>query len=325
MLVKAVSDTFKLFDNLVGIQLSETLDANTKLKHDVHYFRQSELECTLLLVVGQLMMELSRLPIHVREDNMEILHKRLKHYEFNEYTYQVIKYLLSSIDQVPFMVEGDYLAQLHHTAKQLRHTNHKLRPISEIEQQSETINYFRTLVKQYVILNAILFNPTNIVTEENIDLLFEVLYSINNYANSDHMFYEGVPLKEFEHISPQVQARNEFIEFRFLSDIMIQHVFKLKSPLEPVKGENDYLDLLTAMEIIDSEGTVTVGAGFKKTPPTQETVTRTVMITDEVSLYDCLETIARFMDWNAELLNNAEWNVRFELIRTALLHRINQA
>lgn len=323
MLVKQLADVFKLFDTLKGIQLNVTLDSNEN-KNDVHYYRQSELECTLLLVVGQLMIELSRMPIHIREDNRAIIAERLKEFEFNDYTYRVIKYLLLSIDQVPFMIEGDYLTQLHHTAKQLRFTTHTLQPVEAIQQQCETITYFRTLVKQYMILNSVLFNAKGFVTAENITLLFEVLYSINNYANMDHIFYEGIPLKGFEDLSPIVQKRNDFIEFRFLSDIITGHLLKNSARPEPVGNELDSLDILQMLDIIDDEGTVNVDVGFTSPLPSQEQVTRSFIISDEMPLYMTLETVARFMDWNPKLMDTPEWAVRFDLIKAALLTCINQ-
>lgn len=322
MLVKQIYDVIKLFETVRGVQLSETENSNNN-KVDPHYYTRDEKECTLLLLVGQLMLEMSRLPLTVREDNMKLVVIRLGRYGFNAYTQRIIILLLNSIDHIPYMIEGDYLTQLHHSAKQLRFTHHHYQEPDQLTQNCETINYFRTVIKEYMILNAVLFNPKEFITVDNVGLLFDVMYYINNYANADHVFYEGVPLKGFEHITPVVQRRNEFLEFRFISDIMVDHILKMNTSFTPTKHELDNLDILQMLEIIDVAGDVNVNVGFTGQLPDQELVTRSFLIADETPLYMALETVARFMDWNPKLMDTPEWDARFDLIKTALLTRIN--
>lgn len=318
-IVKPVFDTLSLFSSLNGIQLGETLEEIND-KTDVYYFRQNELECTLLLVVGQMMLELSRLSPAARESTIEDVLERLKGYGFNDYTYAVICRLITSVNQIPFMIEGDYLEQLHHTSKQLRLTTHKFGPVEEITQQCETVSYFRTLVKQYLILNAVLFQPETFITKDNIHLLFEALYQINNFANADSIYYDGKPLPQFQNLSSLVIKRNEFMEFRFLDDILTQGIFHQRSGI--TTDDYNCEDTLMALGLLDDEGFVPTDIAFPSFIPDPELMHEAILRDDPEQIYFLLNVVARFMDWNQKLMDTDEWKQRFKIITDALLERI---
>lgn len=317
MLVKHIYDIFSYIHCLPPH--TDLIDIDRK---DANYdigFTKRELECTLLLITGQLMMELSRLNVNIRIGQAEALKYQFNQLQFDDYTKRIFCWLIDSVEDTPFLIEGDRWTNVHHGVTVL-HAIADYRNRADDEIKRETIHFYRTLIKLYMVLNTTLTDSLGVIHGGNRELFFPTLCMVNNYAVKDYYYHEGELMPGRVNLAEDIDFRLQYIEHRFLHSLFSERLFN--KPVEAMK--DNWADCLLAdLGVLDKEDHSVV-TELPEQPPEVDSdcLNNIVKNLPMYTLYNFIETVARFIDWNREKVKGGVWKNIEDNVLDALMLRM---